>query len=685
MAGISRFDQFVPSDFTFNVYTPQEFTPDLSMLDSLLGGLQKEYDTGMSTLNKIMPNYLRNSPTDVEAAQQFKAKYDTLIEQASDAFASGNINEGRRLMSQGLREIEKDQLPGGDYYELERRVGEYQNEVKRLRETYKDNPRLAEYAIANKIGLTDFRNPETGEAQSIQAAADIYKDVPDEDIAKWFNQTLGNIKDTLISQGWSRNKVDAITTIHDLKTLTGREFSDVMSILVGTFPEEFKQSIRQRYAADKYFNPNLPDIDPTKIFETTINAEGLPEILTDEKDRPVFANTPLANTIKSYALAGTRITPKDQLIKNDDKVLLENLKHNLRKKEIDYEFNLGNETLRTQVFTKGSGMRPLELTFDGKGLKEERVEMRWSQINKQLEPKTVVSRKENFKKYITSDEARAKYPGLVELGDRYADHIDKLSDQKAFDFLSKKYEEKREALQTADAQYTVYNNPKFLEAKRKVLVGESDRQGNARIGNVRNKTILVHSPGSEPKAYKFQDFLRQYNVTPEEFVANTFVHGNIRSDNPLVASGEEMSYTRPDGTGITFVASDISQEDAQFKSPEYTLHQARSEGGVNKTKSVYIGVPELDQQYGRVYAEGQDLYESDVIARQMDDLSLPQDELQKLADKYAELKENPDQDRYMGRDVRIISSETGEDLTKTQGLTLDKIAYLKSILLNEQR
>lgn len=163
----NRFDQFVPSDFSFSIHTPQEYTPDLSMLDSLLGGLQKEYDTGMSTLNKIMPNYLRNSPSDVEAAQQFRAKYDTLIEQASEAFAGGNVNEGRRLMSQGMREIEKDQLPGGDYYELERRVREYKGIVDKYNKMYKDSPGGYLPQILDRIGITDFRDPETGEAQSI--------------------------------------------------------------------------------------------------------------------------------------------------------------------------------------------------------------------------------------------------------------------------------------------------------------------------------------------------------------------------------------------------------------------------------------------------------------------------------------------------------------------------------------
>ena len=49
---LNRFDTFLPNDYQFQVYQPQEYVPDLGMLDSLLGGLQKEYDTGMDADRK---------------------------------------------------------------------------------------------------------------------------------------------------------------------------------------------------------------------------------------------------------------------------------------------------------------------------------------------------------------------------------------------------------------------------------------------------------------------------------------------------------------------------------------------------------------------------------------------------------------------------------------------------------
>lgn len=164
---ISRYDQFLDNDYSFQQYQPQEWQPNLEVMDNALTGLQTEYDTGLGELERIMPNYLRQSDSDTQAAKEFRSKYDNLIAQTTDAFTKGNINEGRRMMREGLREIEKDQLPGGDYYELERRVDEYKNIVDKYNEMYKDAPGEYLPEILNRVKITDFRNPKTGEAQSI--------------------------------------------------------------------------------------------------------------------------------------------------------------------------------------------------------------------------------------------------------------------------------------------------------------------------------------------------------------------------------------------------------------------------------------------------------------------------------------------------------------------------------------
>lgn len=231
---ISRFDTFLPNDYAYQVYSPQEFTPDLGMLDELLGGLQKEYDTNTAALSKIMPNYLRNSPTDIEAARAFRDKYDKLLEESTAAFAEGRVNEGRRLMAQGMREIESDQLPGGDFYELERRVGEYGEQDKILKETYL-NPSSKQY------------NPE---------AYTYYKDQLDQGLSSYRDES-GNYG-TIAAPGTTKMYADEelnqmyITGIANLPAdqfAVGPEFSSRLSGL--TLGDVMSQGLTKMVDADK--------------------------------------------------------------------------------------------------------------------------------------------------------------------------------------------------------------------------------------------------------------------------------------------------------------------------------------------------------------------------------------------------------------------------------------------------
>lgn len=135
---MNRYDELLQNDYSFQQYTPVDWAPNLEVMDEVLTGLQTEYDTGLGQLERIMPKHLQQFEGDVQGAREFRSKYDNLIAQTTDAFASGNINEGRRLMNEGLREIERDKLPGGDYYELERRLTEYQTEDLKLQKIFLD-------------------------------------------------------------------------------------------------------------------------------------------------------------------------------------------------------------------------------------------------------------------------------------------------------------------------------------------------------------------------------------------------------------------------------------------------------------------------------------------------------------------------------------------------------------------
>lgn len=187
---MNRYDQFLDNDYSFQQYSPQEWQPNLEVMDEVLTGLQTEYDTGLGELERIMPNYLRQSESDTQAAQQFRQKYDNLIAQTTDAFTKGNINEGRRMMREGLREIEKDQLSGGEYHELERRVSEFDTEDKKLQTIYLDpkskqyNPEMYNYYKQQLLnGITPFKD-EQGKYGSIQGpdTRRIYTDLEESDM-----------------------------------------------------------------------------------------------------------------------------------------------------------------------------------------------------------------------------------------------------------------------------------------------------------------------------------------------------------------------------------------------------------------------------------------------------------------------------------------------------------------------
>jgi len=372
------------------------------------------------------------------------------------------------------------------------------------------------------------------------------------------------------------------------------------------------------------------------------------------------------------------------------------MRSRLRKSELDYEFNLGNETLRTQVFTKGSGMVPfdkLNLNVNEKGQIEKKV------VNPDFDPKEAQRAAKaggtydvpyyldsdlpnsKFKSYLQTEEAIKKTPELVDIYEQFSTEIDGMNHKEAYDFIEQKYNQKRAKLSMADAEYEIYG-PKRQKAEKLSTIGYSTKNGTAALGNIRNKTILVHEPGQEPKEFGIQDFLDEYGITPEQFVNNTYVHGQVKSTNPLVASGEEFSYTNPeDGAGITFIASNKSQEDLKFKSPDYELARPAHNGLYDRSKSVYTGIPEIDQTYGRIHSRATDVYESDLlIERLQTNNDLTEDEREEIVDNLSKLQKNPKLDNYVERRVDLYQTDTGINLTQYEGLRLSDIAQLKTEL-----
>jgi len=695
----NRYDVFPQADYSFMEYQQEDFKPDLSMLDSLLGGLQDEWDTGQGALKKIMPDYLRRSKEDSAAAKAFRAKYDQSILDIASAYASGDINAGRRMMKDATRQMEEDQLPGGEYFELERRNKEYAAEAERIRKQYEDNPRVAEYLV-NQINIQPLKDPDTGNWGSINPPDNMYSDIPETDITGWFNTMLDNIKPTLIQQGWSKKQVDSITSIHDLQTLSGRQFNEIAEMLASSFPREYIQSISQRYAADMYHDPSTPVLNPAKVFDTDANGK----VIYDDRGRAVFADTPLGNLFKGHTLAATHTDINNQLTKVKDDLSLEAYKSRLRKDEQDYEFNLGQEQYRTQVFTVDPGIPDfnVKLGDDGKAYFErpqsdfDNTPLGQLAANHPLRAKGLIDNSKTakpFKEYIKSQEAQAN-PVMASIYGDFKDVIDGMDNKEAYEFVKHHYEIQQDKMKTSDAIYINYS-PKKRDVVQKGLIGNVDGKGVAAIGNIRNMTIITQDPGKPPKEMSFGQFLQEHGLDDGEFVKQAFVHGDVRSDNSIAPSGHKISVSLGDGKSsrgksIEIIASNISLQDAAFKAPEFTLQQARNNPSVSRTEAVFTGIPELDAE-GKVYAVGRDIRQLDVVDEALfnlytsegyrDDDPVWSQRVEQLEKEKEKLIKNPKLNTFVRRQADLYNY--ADD--KKAPYTLDQLAELKGYLSNPKK
>jgi hypothetical protein len=436
---INRFDTFLPNDYSFNVYTPQVYTPDLSMLDSLLSGVQTEYTNNNDQLSRIMPNYLRNSETDIEAANQFRSKYDKYIEDSTNAFAEGDIQRGRSLLSEGMREVERDKLPGGDYFELERRLKEYTDQDAALQKLYIDeyeSPELYQYAKAKlDAGISPFKDIDTGQYGSI-GRPNMAKYIPQEEVVDQLDQIIDNISaDQIVYGGYRGRNLEGVSFKQLLERgeLEKIDYDKVAYVLANAVDPEMQLSYQQLGEAlglegnqGEFLN------SPEEVEETG----------------SLFKPTMLGNTVE--ALAKSKVYRKQ---KDKSKIITDEFSRSraLKRAEEQDEYM---KSLRTQLYTKGSGMPgwdKLGIQLDENGKVKKMVDTgEEDQFSRAIfgygTGQKKVSGADNipYKEYLNKN--IEKLPELQDTYYQFKDHIDTLDDKKAYEFMQKKYKEKQDRL-----------------------------------------------------------------------------------------------------------------------------------------------------------------------------------------------------------------------------------------------
>lgn len=680
----NRFDTYLPLDLGFQVYTPQEYTPDLSMLDSLLGGLQKEYDAGMSTLNRIMPNYWREHPTDIQAAKNYRSKFDSAIAQTSEAFANGNINEGRRLMADAMREIEKDQLPGGEYYELERRAKEASEQDKALKKTYLDeykSPELYQYARARMIDSAQpFKDPDTGE-YGIVGSPTMAKHIPQEEVVNQLDKIIDNIQaDQVVYGGYRGRKLEGVS----FKQLLERgeiekiDYSKVANVLASAVSPEMMASYNQLGAALGMTGNQGRAVATEEEFKNTGS---------------VFAPTMLGNTLES--LAQSKVYSKQT---DKSKILTDEFsKERALKKAADEDDRL--RAFRTTVYTKGSGMTEFKVDSKGKIIPNDKlpIEQRsnFAIMGDIYSPQS--GRSEiNMSSLIESPgNYETQFPGITGIVEEFKELLKDMPAKKAADFVQKKYNEKKQRLSvTEDIMYPF--NEKEREYYNNLYIGTSKGKDEGALGLSSQMTVTVYEPGKEPEVYSgVQAFLDEKGISRGEWTRNTNTYGDVRADNPAVVAGIRGSYVDNEGKVYDFSLSHKDEQAMREELPLSILGSTMMDGGLSESHSTNIVLPSVDDTGNPVlenrllYSKGQDVYESDELIENIGEyerakalgteLPFREAEYDKMKERYNLISNNPTMNTYAKRKALIYDAQTDKPLIDAEG---KQITYEDLLRLN---
>lgn len=668
---INRFRRVTPQFNTeYLPKTQQSFIPDLSGLEQIMKTVQTEYDA----VNKPfqLPNYLRNSETDVKAFQEYSQQLETERANAINAFKSGNIAEGRK----NIRNIENTLLsakqPGGVHHELERGVKEYSTSLEEITKTYNDpksptyNPYLFKLAKDRlDKGIDTFKDDFGNYRKGISSPV-LNKYIPQDQIVKQLDSIIDNIEADQVVYGGTNVKDLAGLSFKKLIEKGQKEYispAKVAKVLLPSITPEMMMSIRQEGEA--------------------MGLEGDQSIVIDPKTKD-FADTILGRTIKGLVESKVYSQTTDKSSIETDVGGLALFKHQLKKDEN----NVGKGTLNSQVFTF-SGMPDLNFSLNKDGTVDTIPLSKEDLLQATKNPSGLISRnafKSNgipikFRDFIESEDGKKTYPALVEIHNRFKSYTGNMSNEKLHKFLEIKYKEKQEALSVSKVTYNIYN-PKTAKVMEELALGT----GEGGLRNLANQSLIVQEQGKEPQVYNVNTFMRSYGIKDvEELKKNLHIVGDAKSSNPLAASGEQWVWTNPNGgkmkgKTIEFIASNKSEEDLRKKAPDFELGSVAYKGDKNESAFVYTGISELDQAYGKIQTKANDVYLSDVIAEQLQG-DIDNKQRLELVKKLEDIQNNPNLNTYQERRVEIFD-ENGVNLSRrgANSLFLSDIVDIKEAI-----
>ena len=304
----NRFQNVQPGHRRF---VPQQWTPNVELMSSLLEQQQKGYDSAMSLADIPIKNIRQDEPV----AQNLRKKLRGDIDNLANVFKTEGVEAGNRLRNQLVRDVRQMVLPGGDVHKLGQRVEQYQAHKDNIKELYKDNPLIQQYNL-NRLDTEGVLPFEDGR---INSPSGMVKHVDAKEISDYLNKAIDNIKDTDLKRlGLSKKQLVNYNYLYETGKITGRKYKDIVNTLVSQMPEEFINSAQQ------YSNAQGKNINERELFDNEGNLN---------------MQTQMGRIIAGAAHGRARedLELKTGTFKDD--FSLRTLDHQYRKKEIDYEYD----------------------------------------------------------------------------------------------------------------------------------------------------------------------------------------------------------------------------------------------------------------------------------------------------------------------------------------------------------
>lgn len=655
---INRFSR-VPYEYTpyFGPSVAQEVMPNLAPVEQQLDQYQALYN---QTKNYKLPEYIRESPSDTKAFNEYVNTLDGYKEKAINALTNKNLSEGINSLRLMQSYQERSQQPGGDFYELQKNAEQFNVADKELKDVFlsqksdKYNPYMYAFGRQKLVSnLGEFKN-ELGNYRTGVQAPILAKYYTEKEEADFFDSFLDNITADQVAIGPYVSSLKGVPFKNLLQegSIEKIDRNKVAAVLAQAITPQLADHYKQLGQAYGY------EDDQSKLLP----------VYGKENDLQGFSSDTLLGR-RLNALVDSKVYSK---VKKDSKVVADSYNEALSLKE--QENKMQTTTLEMGVFSS-AGLPKWDIDVNQKGAVPKKGDYKYD-FSGTSSPGGLPLKQNStfvaFKDYIKTEEFRKKYPMASDLTKQYSKTIEGLSDKDAADFLKEKYEETSKKLQTDSYTFNAYTDAAQAKKQNTLLWGEP---GSESLGMASNFTATVFRKGQAPEVIPVSKLVKNiYGEDIKSFRDRVFTGGEVTSTNPYINSGYQSSVVDKEGNVIKFVLSPKSLEDEQNKA-QWKGFFSVLDPSVEESPLMYTGIPELDAQ-GPIKSKGVNYFTSDLMYQELESQkdNLTTKEYEENYRIISELRGTP-RDKFEERRA-IMVTEDGTPLmrSKTQPATVEDFA-----------